>query len=71
MTDLGAVSRVADVRDRLRARLREGWDPAVVRTEALQQLEDYVALAQWGGRHGPRLPEATGVDVLRESYEKV
>ena len=55
--DLGGDPAHADIRDRLMARLLEGWDPAEVREGTGKPRPIFKALARWGQVHGPACPD--------------
>jgi choline-sulfatase len=57
-TDLGEDPEYADVRDRLREKLYENWDPATVRTECGRQEEWFESLSEWGSAVEPDHLEA-------------
>ena len=67
--DLGRDPRYAGIRLELLSRVLDGWDPDLVRREAVARTRDYRMVANWGSHLGGALPEllkpppGTGDDV--------
>ncbi|MHC4916939.1 MAG: sulfatase-like hydrolase/transferase [Planctomycetota bacterium] len=57
MSDLGSDPAHAEVRESLLARVRDGWDPELARSETLRLCRDAAALAEWGRAVRPECPE--------------
>jgi choline-sulfatase len=56
--DLAADPAHAGIRQRLYARVMDGWDPDMVRREAVSRSDDYGTIAEWGRTVKPAaLPE--------------
>ena len=66
--DLAADPDHAAVRSRLLRRLREGWDPATIRAEAIRQIADSRVIADWGRAVRPAHPDTlTMIDAAYEA----
>jgi choline-sulfatase len=68
MSDLGSDGAHASVRGKLLARLREGWDPELTRSETLRLDRDAAALGAWGRAVRPDCADA--LPVPEEDVER-
>ena len=55
--DLAGDPGREEIRQRLLDRVLNGWDPDMVRNEAVRSLQDYRLVAQWGKATLPELAE--------------
>lgn len=71
LRDLGRDPAYADIRNRLMARLHEGWKPDRVRREALEASRRMPVLKEWGRAVSPECPDALGFppDDLEDDIE--